>query len=86
MAVLLLVQWRRTHLPLWRFGAISFLLLLHVIGTSDIHGLLLIPNLNGEEIILWGVRGPIAIDAGIVPLISLLMSHGGGSRAQDPEA
>jgi hypothetical protein len=85
MAVLLLVQWRRTHQPLWRFGAISFLLLLHVIWASDIHELLLIPDLYGEEIILWGVRGPIAIDAGIVPLISFLISHGGGSRAQDPK-
>ena len=84
--MLLLVCGRRTHQPLWRFVAISFLMLLNVIRASDIHGLLLIPDLYGEEIILWGMRGPIAIDAGIVPLISLLMSHGGGSRAQDPEA
>ena len=61
-------------------------MLLNVIRASDIHGLLLIPDFYGEEIILWGMRGPISIDAGIVPLISLLMSHGGGSRAQDPEA
>jgi hypothetical protein len=72
-------------MPLWRFWTISFLMLLHVIRASDIHGQLLIPDLYGQEIILWGVRGPIDIDAGIVPLISFLMSHGGGSRAQDTE-
>jgi len=83
--VLLLVRGRRTDLPLWRFWAISFLMLLHVIRASDIHSLLLIPDLYGQEIILWWVRGPIAIDASIVPLISFLMSHGGGSRTQDTE-
>lgn len=85
MTVLLLVRWRRTDLPLWRYRANSFLMILHIIRASEIHGLILIPDLFGQEIILWWVRGPIAVDAGIVPLISFLMSHGGGSRTQDTE-